>query len=70
LAKRTSRFREWRERKGLRLDEVADVLGISVSYLSRIERGQRALGPLDQIKVARVLGTGVKDLFQREPVLR
>lgn len=57
------RLREWREAKGLTLEEVADLLGISASGLSRVERGERALRPLDRVRVARLLGTRVGRLF-------
>jgi ABC-type branched-subunit amino acid transport system ATPase component len=61
-----SRLRDWRERRGFRLEEVADLLGLSVSYLSRLERGQRRLRPFDQVRAARALGARVAELF---PVL-
>jgi transcriptional regulator with XRE-family HTH domain len=56
-------LREWRERRGLRLEEVADLLGVSVSYLSRLERGERRLRPLDQVRAARVLGVRVAEFL-------
>jgi transcriptional regulator with XRE-family HTH domain len=64
------KIREWRERHGLRLEEVADLLGVSASYLSRLERGQRRLRPFDQVRAARALGAKVSDLFPVERVVR
>ena len=58
-----NRLREWRERNGLRLEEVADLLGISVSMLSRVERGERGIRPLDRVRYARLLGARVADVF-------
>jgi transcriptional regulator with XRE-family HTH domain len=57
------RLREWRERQGLRLDEVADLLGISASMLSRVERRERGIRPLDRVRYARLLGVRVGDIF-------
>lgn len=70
MPERVNGLREWRERYGLKLEEIADLLGLSASYLSRIERGERRLGALNQVRVARVLGARVGQLFPREPVLR
>jgi transcriptional regulator with XRE-family HTH domain len=63
MAQRYTGLRGWRERHGLKLEEVADLLGVSSSYLSRIERGERRLRALDQVRVARVLGERVGELF-------
>jgi transcriptional regulator with XRE-family HTH domain len=63
MEERHSTLRAWRERHGLRLEEVADLLGLSASYLSRLERGQRKLRPFDQIRVARALGVRVAEVF-------
>jgi transcriptional regulator with XRE-family HTH domain len=62
-------LRTWRERHGLRLQEVAELLGVSPSYVSRIERGQRRLRPLAQVRVARTLGARIGELFPRDGVL-
>lgn len=49
-----SELRYYRERKGLRLRELADKLHIEMSFLTRIEQGERRLsgelaGPVDQL---------------------
>lgn len=36
-----NRIREYRERRGYKLQELADKAGISVGYLSHLERGER-----------------------------
>jgi len=69
MEKRYVGLRGWRERHGLRLQEVAGLLGVSPSYLSRIERGERRLRPLSQVQVARTLGARIGELFPRGGVL-
>jgi transcriptional regulator with XRE-family HTH domain len=59
------RLREWRERHRLTLEEVADLLGVSSSQLSRLERGERGIRPLDRVRYARLLGVRVAELFPR-----
>jgi transcriptional regulator with XRE-family HTH domain len=61
------RLRQWREEQRLTLEECADLLGISPSGLSRLERGERGVRPLDRVRFARLLGARVSDLF---PVAR
>jgi transcriptional regulator with XRE-family HTH domain len=56
-------MRQWREDHGLTLSEIAGLTGYSVPYVSRIERGERNLRPLDRIRVARSLGADVSELF-------
>lgn len=56
-------LREWRERHDVTLEETADLVGYSSSFLSRLERGERRLKPLERIRVARALGCRVGDLF-------
>jgi transcriptional regulator with XRE-family HTH domain len=46
------RIREERERLGRRLEEVAGAVGVSESYLSRIERGERGLDSLVLRRIA------------------
>jgi transcriptional regulator with XRE-family HTH domain len=69
MAERQTGLREWRERHGLKLEEVSDLLGLSASYLSRIERGERRLRIFDQVRIARVLRCRVGQLFPAERVL-
>lgn len=59
-----NRFRLWRTGEGLTLDEVADLTGLSKSYVSRIERGERQPTPHTKVLIARRLGVEVRDLFE------
>ncbi len=59
-----SKLRWWRIAKGLTLEDVSGLSGISVTMLSRVERGQRTLAPLDRVRLARCLGARVGDLFE------
>jgi transcriptional regulator with XRE-family HTH domain len=56
-------LREWRNEHGISLDELSDVTGLSPSMLSRVERGQRSLDALARIRLARMLGVRVRDIF-------
>lgn len=58
-----SKLREWRESRGLTLEELSDLTGLSISMLSRAERGVRQLAPLRRVAVARLLNVRVRDLF-------
>jgi transcriptional regulator with XRE-family HTH domain len=56
LARFAANVRRLRARKGLSQKVLADKVGISVSYVSMLERGQRS-PPLETIeKMARALG--------------
>ena len=59
----TNRLRDWRERHRLTLEEVGDLLGVSPSMLSRLERGERRVRPLDRVRFARLLGARIAELF-------
>jgi transcriptional regulator with XRE-family HTH domain len=61
-----NRLRLWRAEQGLTLEELSDLVGLSVPMLSRVERGQRQLAPLTKVRVARRLGVRVSDLFPVE----
>lgn len=65
----TNRLRVWRVDQGLTLEEVADLTGLSVSMLSRVERGERQLAPLTRVHIARRLGVAVRDLFEVEELV-
>jgi transcriptional regulator with XRE-family HTH domain len=69
MTERFNGLRGWRERNGLALAELGDLTGFSPSYISRIERGERELQPLDKVRVARLLGCRVRDIFpaRRQP---
>lgn len=63
MAEHFTELREWRERHGFKLEEVADLVGVSASQLSRLERGERRLRPFDQLRFARALGVRIRELF-------
>lgn len=63
-----NRIREWRLASGLSLDEVADLVGLSVSMVSRLERGERRLSPQLRVTFARRLGVPVREIFTVEPL--
>jgi transcriptional regulator with XRE-family HTH domain len=56
-------LRAWREDRGWTLDEVSGLTGVSVSYLSLAERGQREVAPATRVQIARGVGARVADLF-------
>ncbi|MBN1458941.1 MAG: helix-turn-helix transcriptional regulator [Armatimonadetes bacterium] len=57
------RIREERERLGKRLEEVAGAIGVSESYLSRIERGERGLDSLVLRKISTELSVPMDRFF-------
>jgi transcriptional regulator with XRE-family HTH domain len=61
-------LRDWRIENDYTLQEVADLTGVSVPMLSRVERGQRRLSRDAKVKVARRLGEPVGNLFDVEPI--
>ncbi len=63
LTKFASNVRRLRSKKRLSQKALADRVGISVSYVSMLERGQRS-PPLETIeKMARALGTSPASLL-------
>jgi transcriptional regulator with XRE-family HTH domain len=60
------RVREWRERRGVSLRELGEQSGVSYVTISRIENGQ--MSPTVRVleKLARALGTRVRDLLPVE----
>jgi len=59
-------LRRARRLKSLRLKDVADLCGVSVSFISKIENN-RAVPSLSTLhRIARVLGTSVSALFEIE----
>lgn len=63
-----TKLRKWRLDHDLSLADVEDLTGVSVSQLSRAERGQRELAALTKAKVARRLGVPIRELFELEAV--
>ena len=52
-----------RERLGISQEELADRAGLHRTYLSDVERGERNIGLLNVIKIARALGVSASILF-------
>lgn len=63
-----SRLRLWRLEQGFLLADVAGLTGLSVSLLSRVERGERGLRAETKVRMARCLGVPVNALFDVEEV--
>jgi transcriptional regulator with XRE-family HTH domain len=61
--KSSAALRTWRLRNKLTLQELADLTGLSISMLSRVERGKRTLSPKTKVLVARCVGARIRDLF-------
>jgi len=61
-------LRRWRGLHGLTLEELAGLTGLSPAMVSRVERGERQLRPLTRVRVARLLGVPVAELFPVETV--
>ncbi len=51
-----SRVRAERERLGVSQEELADRAGMHRTYLGGVERGERNLGLLNLLRIARALG--------------
>lgn len=66
-----SELRAFRERRAWTLADVSGLTGVSVSYLSLIERGLRMPPPDLKVVIARGIGAAVADVFpppEREAV--
>ena len=63
-----TRLRRWRLEQGFTLEEVADLTGLSIGMLSRVERGERRLRAETKIRIARLLSVRVSDLFEIEEI--
>jgi transcriptional regulator with XRE-family HTH domain len=61
-------FHRWRLENGLSLQELSDLTGISTAMLSRAERGLRSFAPLTKVRIARLLGVPVSELFEVEAI--
>jgi transcriptional regulator with XRE-family HTH domain len=58
-----ARVREERERLGLSQEELADRAGLHRTYLGGVERGERNLGLLNVVRIARALDLPLPVLF-------
>lgn len=69
---RTKRFRrtfirEWRQNRGLTLEQLAERVEMTASHLSMLERGQRAYAQETLEKIADALQTDAASLLMRNP---
>lgn len=62
-----NRIREWRERRDLTQDALADATGTSKMQISRLERGERRLTQGWMERIAEVLGCRPADLLPGAP---
>jgi len=62
-----SPLRAWRQQRGLTLQEIADLCGVSTAMLSLVERGQRGISVRAKIRIARCLQVRIADLFAPDP---
>lgn len=64
---RKTYIREWRQARGLTLEQVADRVGMKPSALSYLERGQSAYTQGTLEAIADALGTDPASLIMRNP---
>ena len=55
--------REWRKRRGMSLEKLAEAAGISRSYLNEIELGKKTANENRMRQIARALDVRVEDLL-------
>ena len=58
-----SALRRWRLSNGLTLEDIEGLTGKDASYISRLERGERQLRPIERVRFARAVGARVDELF-------
>ena len=58
------RFRRLRQRRGLSLSQVARATGVSVGFLSALERGQMRASIATMRRIARYYGTNILSFFE------
>lgn len=59
-----NRIREYREKQGIKLTDLAQKIGISNGYLCHLEKGSR-VNPSIQVmeKIAKALGKNIAEIF-------
>ncbi|MBI3183707.1 MAG: helix-turn-helix transcriptional regulator [Myxococcales bacterium] len=62
------RIRMMRERKGITQEDFASRCGISVSFVSLLERGERSPSYETLVEVASALDISLSDLFRESPI--
>lgn len=60
-----ARVRAERERLGISQEALADTAGLHRTYVGSVERGERNVGLLNVLRLARVLGVG-PNVFLRD----
>jgi len=63
LAALGARIRTMRKERGAKLNELAEMTGLSSAFLSRLERGQVSSSVANLIQIANALGVAVAELF-------
>jgi DNA-binding transcriptional MerR regulator/mannose-6-phosphate isomerase-like protein (cupin superfamily) len=58
------RFRRLRQRRGLSLSQVARATGVSIGFLSALERGQMRASIATMRRIARYYGTNILSFFE------
>lgn len=61
------RLRAEREQQEVRLEDVADVAGVSWGFLADVERGRRAASLATLVKITQALGTSVVEVLDGIP---
>lgn len=64
---RKTYIRQWREHRGLTLEQLADRVEMTPSYLSMFERGQRGYTQNTLEALAEALQTDAASLLMRDP---
>ena len=65
---RTTFIRQWREARGLTLEQLAERIGTTHASLSRIERGKQPYTQPMLEAIADALGTDAASLIMRDPL--
>lgn len=66
-AKQRHFIRQWRKHRGLTQEQLAERIGVSRSYLTKIERGDRRWDQPFMEAAAEALRVSVVDLLVRDP---
>jgi transcriptional regulator with XRE-family HTH domain len=61
-------LRRWRVDQGLTQQELADLVGLSESMISRLESGERQLSLMAKARFARRLNCRIADVFPPDPL--
>lgn len=59
-------IKKYRENKGLTITTLAERLGISRSYMSRIEKGERRLDTETLVKISDILEVPIENFYPEE----